>query len=141
MAGAKFKFEVYTPYRLFFSQDVEAITLRLSDGEVGIYAGHSLFTAPVVNCIMKIKDRKGVWKHAFVSNGIIEVKKTKTVLLSDAAEWPEEIDAERAKKSKDDAMSVIKDSSFKFENAIAGAKLERAEMRLKVLESVVKPSV
>jgi F-type H+-transporting ATPase subunit epsilon len=69
-----FNFEVHTPYRLFFSGKAQAITLSLEDGDIGVYAHHSPFTAPVVTCILHIKDSKGEWRPAFITDGILEVK-------------------------------------------------------------------
>jgi F-type H+-transporting ATPase subunit epsilon len=129
-----FNFEVHTPYRLFFSDRVEVITLTLADGEIGVYANHSPFTAPVVTCVLRIKDDKGKWRSAFVANGILEVKEIKNVLMVDAAEWPEEIDKERALLSKYEAEETLKDSQLKFEVYKAKEKLWRANCRLKVLD-------
>ncbi|MDR1277836.1 MAG: F0F1 ATP synthase subunit epsilon, partial [Treponema sp.] len=95
-----FPFEVHTPYRLFYSASVEAVVITLADGEIGIYTDHSFFTAPVVTGILKIRERGGVWRSAFTTEGILEVKSHKTVLMVDAAEWPQEIDCERALAAK-----------------------------------------
>jgi F-type H+-transporting ATPase subunit epsilon len=133
--AALFTFEVHTPYRLFYSGSVEAIVLTLLDGEAAIYANHSHFTAPVVPCLLKIKDKDGIWKTAFSSEGILEVTSHKTVLLTDTAEWPEEIDAERAKASRARAEETLKDNQLKFEAQTAAASLGRANMRLKARES------
>jgi F-type H+-transporting ATPase subunit epsilon len=129
-----FNFEVHTPYRLFFSDQVEVITLTLADGEIGVYANHSPFTAPVTACVLRIKDNKGKWRNAFVANGILEVKEFKNVLMVDAAEWPEEIDRERALASKREAEETLGDSQLKFEVYKANEKLRRANCRLKVLD-------
>ena len=129
-----FRFEIHTPYRLFFSGGVEAITLTLVDGEIGVYAYHSAFTTPVICCILHIKDDKGKWKNAFVTEGILEVKDHKTVLLVDAAEWPDEIDRERALKAKKLAEENLESSMMKFEKDRIKRKLKRAEFRLKAFE-------
>jgi F-type H+-transporting ATPase subunit epsilon len=129
-----FNFEVHTPYRLFFSDRVEIIILTLADGEIGVYANHSPFTAPVVTGVLRIKDDKGIWRNAFISNGILEVKEKKNVLMVDAAEWPEEIDRGRALLSKQEAEETLNDSQLKFEVYKAKEKLWRANCRLKVLD-------
>ena len=131
--GELFNFEVHTPYRLFFSGRAEVITLMLTDGEVGVYAHHSPFTAPVVTCILRIKDAKGKWRSAFITDGILEVKDHKNVLMVDAAEWPEEIDKERAIAAKEEAEMALKDTHLKFEIDKAKAKLKRANFRLNVI--------
>ena len=132
--AARFTFEVYTPYRLFFSGSVQAIVLTLSDGEAAIYANHALLTAPVVPCLLKIKDVKGYWRTAFVSEGFLEVRSSKTILVSDSAEWPEEIDCERAKEAMEQAQQVIEGSIFKFEMETAKASLKRAQVRIKAAD-------
>jgi F-type H+-transporting ATPase subunit epsilon len=134
---AYFRFEVYTPHRAFFADSVEAIVLNLLDGEAAVYANHSHFSAPVIPCLLKIKDGKGVWKTAFVSEGLLEVTSHKTVLLSDAAEWPTEIDYERAKEAKEKAEETLKAAMLKFETEAAAASLKRANMRIRVRDESV----
>jgi F-type H+-transporting ATPase subunit epsilon len=129
-----FTFEVHTPYRPFFSGKVEAIAVTLTDGEIGIYAKHSPFTAPVCSCVLRIRDDKGQWRPAFITDGILEVKDHKTVLVVDAAEWPEEIDPERARIAKAQAKADLESAMMKFEIEKAKAGIRRAEFRLKVCE-------
>ena len=129
-----FPFEVHTPYRLFYSGTVEVIVLTLLDGEVAVYANHSAFTAPVVPCLLKIKDKDGKWKTAFVAEGILEVKQHKNVLLVDTAEWPGEIDFERAKNAKERAEEILSRGGMKFETENAASSLRRAQMRIKAKE-------
>jgi F-type H+-transporting ATPase subunit epsilon len=130
-----FNFEVHTPYRLFYSGKAQAVTLALADGEIGIYANHSPFTGVVITGILRIKESEGNWRTAFISEGILEVKEHKNVLMVDSAEWPEEIDKERALKSKEQAEKILSDANLKFETDKAKEKLRRADYRLKVLES------
>jgi F-type H+-transporting ATPase subunit epsilon len=132
--AALFALEVHTPYRRFFSDEVEAVTLTLSDGEITVYANHSFFTAPVAAGLLKIKDNKGIWKSAFIAEGILEVKSHNTILMADAAEWPAEIDRERALAAKQKAEETINSSTFKFESGSAEAALRRANFRLRVSE-------
>ncbi|MCL1836637.1 MAG: ATP synthase F1 subunit epsilon [Treponema sp.] len=129
-----FTFEVHTPYRPFFSGRVESISLMLSDGEIGVYAGHSPFSAPALSCILRIKDDKGELRHAFITDGILEVKEHKTVLMVDTAEWPEEIDRERAMASRKKAEENLEIALLKFETDKANSKIRRAEIRLKTSE-------
>ena len=131
---ALFLFEVHTPYRPFFSGRVESISLTLTDGEIGVFANHSAFTAPLMCCILHIKDDKGKSRQAFITEGILEVKEHKTVLMVDAAEWPNEIDAERARHAKELAEENINSGLFKFQISPVKSKLRRAEIRLKAAE-------
>jgi F-type H+-transporting ATPase subunit epsilon len=133
-----FTFEVHTPYRRFFNDSVEALILTLMDGEIAVYADHSAFTAPVKAGVLKIKDKDGNWKTAFTAEGILEVKEHKTVLVSDAAEWPDEIDYERAKNAKERAEETLLFGGMKFEIDKAATSLMRAKMRMKVREEAEK---
>jgi F-type H+-transporting ATPase subunit epsilon len=134
MTATLFNLEVHTPYRLFFSDEVEAITLPLEDGEAGIYANHSFAIAPVKTGILRIKDKDGLWKSAFITEGILEISGHRTVLLINAAEWPDEIDFNRALTAKTRAEEEIKNGVMRFETENARDTLKRAETRLKVYE-------
>jgi F-type H+-transporting ATPase subunit epsilon len=129
-----FTLEVHTPHRLFFKDKIEALTIMLEDGEIGILAHHEAVTAQVKPCLFKIKGRDGQWQTGFTSEGILEVAGGKTVLLSDSAEWPDEINYDRAIEAKRRAEEVLQNPSFRFEAEFAKQKLERAEMRLKAWE-------
>ncbi|MDR1566510.1 MAG: F0F1 ATP synthase subunit epsilon, partial [Treponema sp.] len=82
----------------------------------------------------------GNWKTAFISEGILEVKGHKTVLMSEAAEWPGEIDYQRAKDAKDRAEETMLAGGMKFETDKAAASLKRAQYRIKVWEAAQKSS-
>ncbi|MDR2069813.1 MAG: ATP synthase F1 subunit epsilon [Treponema sp.] len=127
-----FTLEVHTPYRLFFADRIEALIVTLTDGEIGVYAEHAFFTAPVVTGILKIKNKEGQWKQAFTTEGILEVSGLRTVLMVDAAEWPEEIDCNRAQAAAKRAKEQLEAAMFKFEIDNARAILKRAETRLKM---------
>ena len=132
--AALFTFEVYTPYRLFFSEKVETVLLTLSDGDAAIYANHSMLSAPVLPCLLKIKGADGNWKTAFTAEGILEVSHHKTILLSDDAEWPEEIDRERARAAMEEAEKTLAGGTLSFQTAGAKTSLRRAKMRLRASE-------
>ena len=66
------------------------------------------------------------------------MKDHKNVLIVDAAEWPEEIDRERALTAKDMAEESLKTAMLKFEIDNAKTKLRRAKFRLKLCEESQK---
>ena len=136
--AAQFTFEVYTPYRLFYSGMIEMVILTLSDGDAAICANHSHLTAPVTPCVLKIKDSNGIWKFAFIAEGILEVSSHKTVLISDTAEWPEEIDYERAMAAREKAEKTLATATLKFETETAAASLKRAAMRIRARDEGLK---
>ena len=130
--AAFFRFEVFTPYRLFFADSAESVILTLADGDIEILARHSAFTAPVSTGVLRIKTSEGDKRRAFISSGILEVTGNKTVLMVDAAEWPEEIDTERAIASGKQARETLKTAMLKFEVDNAKNRIRRSDYRLKV---------
>jgi len=136
--AALFNFEVHTPRRIFYSGRVQAITIGLDDGEIGIYANHSPFTAHSVTGPLRIKDDKGNWRTAFVCGGILQVKEHKNVLMVESADWPEEINVEHVLGIKMQAEETLKNTQLKFEIDKAKKILHHAECRLKVLEQEKK---
>jgi F-type H+-transporting ATPase subunit epsilon len=126
-----FVFEAYTPERAFYSAEVQAVTLRMADGDITINARHDPVTGAVQIGALHIQETDGVWKTAFISSGLLEVKRSKTVLLVEAAEWPKEIDVERAKLALAAARQELKEGGASFFTRNARKKLHRAEARLK----------
>jgi F-type H+-transporting ATPase subunit epsilon len=129
-----YPFEVHTPYRKFYADSVELIIIRLIDGDIGVYANHSFFTAPTSAGTVRIKNKRGEWHNAFISEGILEVKGHKTVLMVDAAEWTEEIDYDRAIAAKKRAEEKLSSSMLKFEAEATKVSLARADARIKAYE-------
>ena len=135
-----FALEIHTPYRLFYSGQVESFVATLTDGSIGVYSGHSPFTGVLADCVFRILDAEGTWKEAAVSAGVLIVTGETATVLSDAAEWPDEIDSKRAEDAKRRAEERLGESIMKYEAVRARASLARARNRLEVLaHSVIHP--
>lgn len=127
----KFYLEVITPEKVFFRGEVEMIVLDAVGGEIGIMAMHEPSVYAVQPGILRIY-RDGKPREAFVSAGFCEVRPDETLVLSQAVEWPEEIDerqAEEAARRAEDQLRHIK--SIK-EYRVSKAALARAFARLAV---------
>jgi F-type H+-transporting ATPase subunit epsilon len=125
-----FALEIHTLRRLFFSRPVEEVVVTLEDGECGILKNHARFTAAIAPCIVKIKKEGGEWTKAFLAGGIIEVKKHKTIILSECAEYPDEINVERAEKAKADALLRLGEHTGDTEKL--KFKIKKANLRLEL---------
>ncbi|MTI46861.1 F0F1 ATP synthase subunit epsilon [Sporosalibacterium faouarense] len=121
---ANFKLEIVTPDRKFFEEEVEMIVVRGQEGDLGILANHTPLVTPLDIGRIKIK-QNGEFKQAAIAGGYIEVGKEKTTIISDSAEWPEEIDLARAKEAKRRAEERL-DHASKSE-----VDLMRAEVALR----------
>ena len=93
------KLLVNTPERVFYNDDVTFVELCTSEGEIGVYPNHVPLTAVLVPCVLKIH-QDGEVKKAAVHGGIGEILKDRVTVLAEIAEWPDEIDVNRANEAK-----------------------------------------
>ncbi len=96
---SNFMLEIVTPDRKFFEDEVEMVIVRGQEGDLGILRGHTPMVTPLAIGRIKIK-QDGEVKEAAISGGYVEIAKEKTTIITDTAEWPDEIDIERAKEAK-----------------------------------------
>ncbi|QIB70591.1 F0F1 ATP synthase subunit epsilon [Aminipila butyrica] len=92
--------EVITPSKLFYKDKVEMVIVRTLTGEEGFMAGHTWACKLLDVGVMWIKEEgSNEFKAASIASGYIDVKEN-IVIYTDAAEWVEEIDVDRAAKRK-----------------------------------------
>jgi len=128
---AAIRLEIVTPERVVFSEDVDFILAPGSEGYLGVLANH----APLITGleIGELKAKQGNQEiRLAVSGGFFEVKNNKAVVLAEAAEKPDEIDVERARKAKERAEQRLAAKTADVDLARAEAALKRALVRLKI---------
>ena len=123
-----FTLQIITPDRIFYDQPVEMVELTTTEGQMGIYARHIPLTAVVSPGILTIHQEDGPREAALMS-GFIQVLPEKVTIL---AEWPEDIDENRAKEAKARAERRLKSGSPEVDMARAEMALKRAIVRLEV---------
>jgi F-type H+-transporting ATPase subunit epsilon len=117
-----FKLEIWTPEKVFFSDNIEMIVVRTSQGEMGILAvGTS-----------RIRKENGEWVEAVLTEGFMEVKQEEVIIITDTADWPHEIDANRAEAARKRAEERLAMKQSEEDYAKSQAALSRALARLKV---------
>lgn len=93
--------EVITPSKLFYKDKVEMVIVRTLTGEEGFMSGHTWACKLLDVGIMLIKEEGATeFKAASIAGGYIDIRDN-FVIYTDAAEWSEEIDVERALKKKE----------------------------------------
>jgi F-type H+-transporting ATPase subunit epsilon len=124
--------EVVTPERRVVASGAAEIQLPASDGYLGILPGH----APLLTelGIGELSYRQGSAVHyCAIFGGYAEVLPDRVIALAEAAERPEEINAERARTAKQEAEKHLATPGTSLEETDkARMALERAELRLKV---------
>jgi len=124
-----FAVEIICPDRIFFKGEVTMVELNTVEGEMGIYRNHVPTTCVLEPGIVTLHDDEGQ-REAAVHSGFIETLQDKVTILAEVAEWPEEIDSERAIAAKKRAEDRLKLSTSDKDIMLAEASLKRALVRL-----------
>ncbi len=122
-ANKLFKVEIITPERMFYAGDAVMIEFTTTEGDIGVYKNHIPLTAVLAPGIVTITENSGK-KKAAVHSGFVEILGDKVTLLAEIAEWPDEIDKNRAQEAKMRAERRLKMKE-------AGLDVKRAEIALK----------
>ena len=103
----QFNLTIVTPERSFFSDDVDMVIVNAIEGELAVLKNRLPIITPLKTGKIRIfKDN--IEKVAAVVDGYINVGKYSTIVVTNAAEWPEEINVERALLAKKHAEERIK---------------------------------
>lgn len=133
MADEKFRLKIITPDRVFYEGDATMVELKTSEGEIGIYANHIPLTTILAPGIIKITEPEGT-KQAALYSGFVEILKDKVTVLAEVAEWPEEIDVNRAMEAKIRAERRLSNNESGIDELRAEMSLRRALTRIELGE-------
>ncbi|TCO78803.1 F0F1 ATP synthase subunit epsilon [Marinisporobacter balticus] len=129
--ASTFELEIVTPDKKFYEGSVERIVIRTTNGDIGILKDHMFTVSPLQIGAIKIK-QEGKYKEAACAGGFIQVKEEKTTIITDSAEWADEIDIKRAEEAKKRAEERLHKSTEDIDMLRAKAALKRALTRLQV---------
>lgn len=132
-----FELEIISPDRIFYEGKVSFLEMNTSEGEIGVYKNHIPLTSTLEPGMVKIYEGESETpKKAVVHAGFVEILKDKVIIMAEIAEWPEEIDVNRANEAKIRAERMIKDHDEDGNIDIdrAEAALKRSLARLEALK-------
>lgn len=127
-----FVVEIITPDRVFHKCEATMIEFNTAAGEIGVYKNHIPLTtvlAPGVVTIHKDGEDNVI---AAVHSGFAEILPEKVTLLAEVAEWPEEIDVERAQAAKARAEERLANKTEAIDVQRAELALRRALVRMDI---------
>lgn len=131
MAKNKMRLQIITPMKTILDEMVDSVILATTEGQMGVLYDHE----PVVALLGYEKltyTQDEVKKQATTLGGFAEVTKDQVVILTDASEFADEIDIERAKKAKERAEKRLKDGNM--DNIRAEVALRKAIARISLKE-------
>ncbi|MFQ6842388.1 MAG: ATP synthase F1 subunit epsilon [Lachnospiraceae bacterium] len=94
-----FDLEIITPDRVFWSGKASMLEMNTTEGQVGIYKKHIPMTMILQPGIVKIHLENEI-KDAAIHAGFVEILPDKISMMAEVAEWPDEIDLNRAKEAE-----------------------------------------
>lgn len=127
-----FRLHIFAADRVFFEGDCVSLIVPTNQGQYGVQAHHSNMIAALVPGMLTYRLPEGESHNAAVSTGMIKVEANDVLVLVDAAERPEDIDAIRARRKADEAREILLQKRSQQEYRTAEATLARALNRLRV---------
>jgi len=128
----KIQLEVVTPERRVLAEPVEMVTVPGLGGELGILPGHTPLISQLQTGILTYVDG-GKSFQLHVSGGFVEVRDDHVAVLTEVAERPEEIDAARARLSRERLEKQLNAWNGSEEDLeIARTRFERSVVRLQL---------
>ena len=125
--------EIVTPDKVVLSEQVDYVGAPGYEGEFGILPNHIPYLCALQIGALYYK-AQGHTKYIFVSGGFAEVSDNKVSILAESAELAEDIDIERARKSKERAEARLAHQQEKIDHARAQAAIQRALHRMRTKE-------
>ena len=127
----KLNFEIITPDKIVYKDEINQITLPTAEGEITILPGHIPLVSQTKPGEIVIKKNDEI-KHMAVMRGFVEIADDNIHLMADAAELAEEIDERRAEEARERAQKAREEAKDQVEFADATVALERALTRIKI---------
>ena len=127
----KMRLSIITPERRLYDSMVEMVIMRTAMGDIGVMYGHTPLTTSLAPGVMRILDGDNELR-AVVFGGFAEISAESINILSDSAEWPDEIDKNRALAAKERAERRLAEASTSVDANRAKLALMRALVRIDV---------
>ena len=126
--------EVVTPTRMVAREEVEEVVAPGVEGYFGVLGGHLPFMSTLKSGELAYREN-GTWRYLAISWGYAEVLPQTVIILAEAAEKAEEIDAARSQRARDRAFErLAKWGDESIDVLRAQGALTRALTRLEVAE-------
>tara|TARA_Y100001970_G_C13974802_1_gene720093 strand:+ start:259 stop:657 length:399 start_codon:yes stop_codon:yes gene_type:complete len=125
---AKISFDLVSPEKLIFNDEVGMIIVPGKDGDIGVLPGHSkLLSSLRSGRVMVYGEDKNLLKSFFVSGGFVEINPTKCIILAENVDEMSNLDKSSLQKQ---IQELEKDSTSDTNN-----NLEIIQSKILALES------
>ena len=136
MAENEFAVKIIAPDRIFYEGEASMLEFSTTEGDIGVLKNHIPLTCVLTPGVITITDANDNKKVAGVYAGFAEILGDRVTLLAEVAEWPDEIDEERAKSSEERARTRLSERPEELDVARAEISLRRSLVRQKLVQSI-----
>ncbi len=124
-----FELKIISPDEMFYEGEADFLEFTSVEGGMGVYKNHIPLTTILEPCVMNIHNGTEV-KKAAILGGFLEILQDKITVLAEDAQWPDEIDVDRAKEAKKRAEERLSHNGPNMDVRRAQAALKRAIARI-----------
>jgi len=131
MAKKKIHLRVITPEERKVDEAVGGIVMRCSTGDLGVLPGHEARSAVLNYGILRILD-SGRERRLAVYGGLAVIQNNVLTVLTPEAEWPEDVDLERAQAEREHLERRIREKTDAIELQNDQVLLRRALVQIEI---------
>lgn len=131
MAENKFALKVMCPDRTFFEGEADMVEMNTTEGYIGVYPGHIPIATVLAPGILVIHNN-GDTRRAALHSGFARISRNDIMILAEVAEWPDEIDLNRAEEARVRAERRLSGSESGIDIKRAEAALKRSLTRISI---------
>lgn len=131
MADNKFALKVMCPDRTFFEGEADMVEMNTTEGYIGVYPGHIPIATVLAPGILVIHN-DGELKRAALHSGFASISPDNIMILAEVAEWPDEIDLNRAEEARVRAERRLSGTESGIDIKRAEAALKRSLTRISI---------
>lgn len=129
-----FHLDIVSAEKNLFSGTVESFMVTGSEGELGIYPGHTPLLSTIKPGMVRLVKQHGHEEIIYVSGGMLEVQPGTATVLADTAIRGEDLDTAKAEEAKRKAEEHIQNQHNDIDFAQAASELAKAMAQLRVIE-------
>ena len=124
-----FKLTISTPYGLFYEKEVDIVTLKTSEGYIGLQKNRIPFISAIEISSLFIKV-DGTTKIAAIGGGIVFVEKDYIDIFTDDIQWKENL-------NKSEIQAIINEANQKLQ-ALQNNNIEKYKTELTLKRAMNK---
>jgi len=135
MLKKKMRLKIITPRKVKVDEDVRMVIMRSITGDVGILPGHAPYSFVLDYGILRIQS-DDMERSIAVYGGVAHVQDSGITVLTEGAEWPDEINVAYAEEIREQAEERLREKQDDMELQHDQVLLRRALVQIEVTSSL-----